>query len=240
MPAGCDRRAHLLEDRDPLLLQEIGLRLAVRIGLAQRRDRSLDRGDERRGVEVAELRVAARVGSARQSGGAREIDAEDVRRRRPDVEREAPAPVAQPRACPVELGGRQVARVQPVDQQHVHVLVLDRAFDREAVLARRHRQRAFEAALARPQVQRVELPPPGGDDALAAEQAQRRVGAVEVDEPGGQAGEVGLPPPVVGARERRRQRGLVGEDEALADAVRGLPEAVGEARETRAGSRSTT
>ena len=225
-----EHRPDLLENGDPLLLHEIGARLAIRVGVAQRGDRAVDLDQQRRGIEIADLRALGRALEARQSRGARQVDVKAAIRRRRDVELEVPAPIAEPAARPVEFGGRQVSGVKPVDQERVHVRMLDRFVNRERILAGQRRRAALEAQVAGPQEQRVQLLPFGGDRAVAAKQAQQVIGAVEVDETGRNPRQAGVPPPVVVARGRRLEPRVIGKDEAVADVECRLPEAVGELR----------
>ena len=106
---------------------------SVGLGLAQRVDRALELLGERRRVEIAQHRARSRC---RCGARARALPARSTKK--PSGERgtasscELAAPRAKLRARPVELGRRQVAGVELVDQQHEQVFLLDRPLRRVA------------------------------------------------------------------------------------------------------------
>ena len=158
---GRDRGPHLLEDRDALLVDRRRRPLVGGLGLAQRLDRALELLGQRRRVEVAQHRAGVVAGAAHEPASCRRR-----RRRSPRASaarRRAAGVRLHARSCarrPVELGRRQVAGVELVDQQHeAGIPARSSTASRSGRRCRAATGHALDAELGRAHVELVQLDP---------------------------------------------------------------------------------
>jgi hypothetical protein len=130
----------------------------------------------------------------------------------------------------LERGRREIAGVELVQQQHVHVLLLDGPLGRRRPAAADRDGHPVRAELHRAHVELVEVQPLRRNPALEAEDTQLRVGSVVVDEPREQPRHDRLEPRVVGLDEHVLERRLVRGNEPLAELLQCEPQALGELR----------
>ena len=117
---------YLAQNGETLLIDHRHWTLVGHLGVAQRMDRAFHAIGEWRGVEVSKHRPAIVAGTPNHSFAADHIDEEALDGFWNLLERQAPAPRAQLRARPVDLGRRQVAGIELMHQQHVEVFLLGR------------------------------------------------------------------------------------------------------------------
>ncbi|MGH8852569.1 MAG: TonB C-terminal domain-containing protein [Casimicrobiaceae bacterium] len=177
-----DGRLDLAQHRQPLLIDRGDRTLIGELRFAQRCDRALHAVGQRRGVEIAQHGTAVVAGAAHQPFPSGEVDEKSFQRPGDLLQRQAPAPGAQLRARPVDLGRIQVPGVELVHEQHVKIFLLDRpVLCGRPGRGQRHRL-PIALHLAGAEVGLMQLGPFPGDPALVLEYPKLRVGALEVHE----------------------------------------------------------